>query len=79
MDDRTIEEKRAKWKEEHWKGQAIKTFWAKFARVDKTTNALFAKDNVKFREACGLVNIKPTSRQASRYRNKKGKAYLLLD
>ena len=39
------------------------------------TNAQFAKENKEFIAACKAVEIPATSRQASRWRNKKGKAY----
>ena len=38
-------------------------------------NAKFAETNKEFLAACDLVGIKPTTRQASKYRNKKGKAF----
>jgi len=41
----------------------------------KITSRDFAKSNQKFREACELVKIKPTTRQAMKWQNKKGKAY----
>lgn len=47
----------------------------------KMTNAKFAEENVDFIEACKKatketgIEIKPTTRQASKYRNKKGLAY----
>lgn len=53
------------------------------------TNVLFAKTDVVFKKACEIASmkleeatggkikdrIKPTQRQASKYRNKKGSAY----
>jgi len=42
---------------------------------DSVTNGEFAKSNELFRQTCDKVSIKPTSRQASRFRNKHGKAY----
>lgn len=39
-------------------------------------NGKFAKENSEFQDACSKVGIKPTARQASKFRNKKGKAYL---
>ncbi len=39
------------------------------------TNRKFAKEDEKFQKACTLVEIEPTVRQASKYRNKKGKAF----
>ena len=41
-------------------------------------NAEFARKDEKFIKACEKVLIEPTSRQASKYRNKKGKAYKAL-
>jgi hypothetical protein len=40
-------------------------------------NYLFAKENQQFRGCCELASIPPTSRQASKFRNKIGKAYAL--
>lgn len=41
------------------------------------TNKKFAETNEEFREVCAFpfVDLKPTTRQASKWRNKKGKAY----
>lgn len=39
------------------------------------SNLDFSKKDVAFREACAKVGIEPTSRQASKWRNKSGKAY----
>ena len=39
------------------------------------TNRKFAKEDEKFQKACMSVEIEPTTRQASKFRNKKGKAY----
>ena len=39
------------------------------------TNRKFAKEDEKFQEACMNAEIQPTTRQASKYRNQKGKAY----
>ena len=39
------------------------------------TNAEFAKNDGKFINACSKVGIPATSRQASKYRMKKGLAY----
>jgi hypothetical protein len=38
------------------------------------TNRVYAEGE-KFKEACAQAGISPTTRQASKYRNKKGKAY----
>lgn len=39
------------------------------------TNREFALTDAKFREACQRAGIPPTSRQASRWRMKNGKAW----
>lgn len=39
-------------------------------------NEKFAKGNNEFQSACDKVGVKPTARQASKFRNKKGRAYL---
>ena len=39
------------------------------------TNEEFRKCDPVFKKACEAANIEPTSRQASRWRNKKGIAY----
>ncbi len=39
------------------------------------TNKEFAARNAEFRKACSNAGIEPTSRQASKYRNKCGLAY----
>lgn len=39
-------------------------------------NAKFAAEDSTFQAACDKVGIKPTARQASKWRSKKGKAYL---
>ena len=39
------------------------------------TNREFAQQDEKFREACKRAGIPPTSRQASRWRMKNGKAW----
>lgn len=38
-------------------------------------NSTFAKHNVLFQEVCKISGIDPTTRQASKFRNKKGSAY----
>ena len=43
--------------------------------MEPVSNAKFAKEDVKFQNACQKVGIEPTPRQASKYRAKKGKAY----
>lgn len=40
------------------------------------TNADFVKQDDKFKSACEKVNTPPTIRQASKFRNKQGLAYL---
>ena len=40
------------------------------------TNDKFAKEDSAFQAACDKADVKPTARQASKWRNKKGKAYL---
>jgi len=40
----------------------------------RPTNAMFAKDDKIFQEACKLAVIEPTERQASKWRNGKGLA-----
>lgn len=42
---------------------------------EKMTNKKFAKENTIFIEACERVGIQPTKRQASKWLNKKGKAF----
>jgi hypothetical protein len=39
------------------------------------SNEKFAKEDQQFQNACSKVGIKPTARQASKWRNKKGLAY----
>jgi len=39
------------------------------------SNTVYAKTNDHFKAACEAAELKPTSRQASKFRNKKGKAY----
>lgn len=39
------------------------------------TNAEFAKTDTKFTQACEKAGIKPTKRQASKWKMRKGKAY----
>ena len=38
-------------------------------------NDAFAKTNQEFQDACSKVDVKPTRRQASKWRRKLGKAY----
>lgn len=39
------------------------------------TNREYAEKSEAFRESCSGVKIEPTMRQASKWRNRKGKAY----
>lgn len=39
------------------------------------TNKKFAEKDKGFREACEKAGVEPTTRQASKFRNKKGSAY----
>lgn len=39
------------------------------------SNALFAKTDKTFIAACELAGVQPTQRQASKYRNDRGKAF----
>ena len=38
-------------------------------------NEKFSKENMEFQSACDKAGVKPTARQASKWRNKKGLAY----
>ena len=42
------------------------------------TNAEFAKQDGQFQQACAKADVKPTRRQASKFRNKEGSAYQAL-
>lgn len=42
---------------------------------EKPTNKIFAKNNTKFQADCNKAGVDATARQASKYRNKKGRAY----
>lgn len=46
----------------------------KNAQGDHTTNEMFATQDTAFREFCEKAGIKPTTRQASKFRNKYGLA-----
>ena len=46
-------------------------------KESRTTNAKFASDNDEFISACANAEIKPTARQAGKWRNRKGKAWKL--
>ena len=39
------------------------------------SNEKFAKENMEFQSACDKAGVKPTRRQASKWRNKKGLAH----
>lgn len=39
------------------------------------TNKQFSETNQFFQKCCEAVNLQPTSRQASKFRNKQGRAY----
>jgi len=43
------------------------------------TNKEFSKTNSQFKEACGLAGIDPTTRHASKWRRKTGKAFKLVN
>jgi len=42
------------------------------------SNEEFAQQDVAFNKACVLANVKATSRQASKFRNKKGMAWKVM-
>jgi hypothetical protein len=42
---------------------------------ERLTNQKFSEKNVEFLTACVEADVKSTSRQASKWRNKKGKVY----
>ena len=41
----------------------------------RVTNQEFAKSNDLFKKECELAEVKPTKRQAGKFRNKRGKAF----
>lgn len=43
--------------------------------MKELTNKEFASQDSKFQNACQKAGVEATPRQASKYRNKKGKAY----
>lgn len=43
--------------------------------ADEQTNKSFAKTDKVFIEACNRAGVQPTTRQASKYRNRRGLAY----
>ncbi len=45
---------------------------------DRLTNRKFAKEDEKFLQACVDAEFEPTVRQASKFRNKKGKVFKKL-
>jgi len=67
MSSLSIEARTAKIQEALLKGRVSMRF--------STTNAHFAKTDKVFQQACESVEIKPTARQASKYRNKRGLAF----
>ena len=44
-------------------------------KKEVVTNARYAKENDVFRDACVKAGVEPTTRQASKWRLKKGKAF----
>ena len=42
------------------------------------SNEEFAQQDVAFKKACTLANVKATQRQASKFRNKKGMAWKVM-
>jgi hypothetical protein len=43
------------------------------------TNKQFAEQDETFKAACEQVNLQPTKRQASKWRSKKGKAWVMMN
>ena len=43
--------------------------------VERVTNKAFAKEDGFFKKACEVAGIEVTTRQASKFRNKKGLAF----
>lgn len=54
---------------------AAESFKAKAQKVIAGDNRNFAEHNSDFRKACERASVKPTRRQASKYRRKFGSAY----
>ena len=48
-------------------------------KESKVTNAHFASNNKEFKKACKEAGVKPTSRQASKFRRGMGKAYQQME
>jgi hypothetical protein len=44
-------------------------------KEEKMTNSKFSRTNQEFKDSCSRANIEPTTRQASKWRSKKGKAW----
>lgn len=44
-------------------------------RLNRSTNRTFAEDDGLFKSACQMAGVKPTMRQASKYRMRKGAAW----
>ena len=42
--------------------------------MSKITNKMFRDNNEVFKKCCELLDVEPTTRQASKFRNKKGVA-----
>ena len=41
----------------------------------KMTNKIFSETNDEFKTACEIAGVKPTPRQASKWRSRKGRAW----
>lgn len=46
---------------------------------NKLSNRKFAQENKPFKDACEGAGCDPTTRQASKFRNKKGTAWMYLN
>jgi hypothetical protein len=44
-------------------------------RISNVSNSYFAKTIQTFKDSCDLAGLKPSPRQASKFRNHKGRAY----
>jgi hypothetical protein len=44
--------------------------------MDQVTNKAFAANDQEFKTACQHVGLSPTAKQASKFRNRKGLAFL---
>lgn len=56
----------------------VKFFTKFYAPKKGISNEQFAKQDENFKAACEAVGVAPSGRQASKYRNKQGKAYLRI-